>query len=71
MNANHYEMLRDQYRLLEREHKHYSSGEISKEEYLRRARPIDETIDRLEMGNFHEAIAKGDLSLNSEPGEEY
>ena len=70
MQENRYEMLRDQYRLLEREYKRYRSGEISKEEYLRRAKPIDETIDSLEMGTLYDAIAKGDLSPKSDPKSE-
>ncbi len=52
MKSNRYEMLLDQYRLLEREYNRYSSGEISKEEYLRRAKPIDETIAAMEMATL-------------------
>ena len=52
-------MLLDQYRLLEREYNRYSSGEISKEEYLRRAKPIDETIASMEMAALrHLKLAK-------------
>ena len=69
MKSNRYEMLLDQYRLLEREYNRYSSGEISKEEYLRRAKPIDETIAAMEMANLRDTIAEKGISLTDTPKE--
>jgi len=70
MQNNRYEMLLDQYRLLEREYNRYSSGEISKEEYLRRAKPIDETIASMEMATLRDTIAEKGLPSTDTPKEE-
>ena len=59
---NKSEMLRDQYRLLKREYDRYSKGEITQEEYIRRARPIDETIDNLEMATLRDIPASKESS---------
>ncbi len=67
MQNNRYEMLLDQYRLLEREYNRYSSGEISKEEYLRRAKPIDETIASMEMATLRDTIAERESSSPPAP----
>ena len=67
MKTNRYEMLLDQYRLLEREYKRYSTGEISKEEYLRRAKPIDEAIDQMEMATLQGTITSKESSSPHTP----
>ncbi len=63
-------ILKDQYRLLEREYKRYESGEITRDEYLKRIKPIDQTIDRMEMATLLETpVSRGSSSLHSpKPG---
>ena len=60
-------MLMVQHRLLEREYKRYASGEISKEEYLRRAKPIDEAIANIEMATLRDIIVSKELFLSHAP----
>ena len=67
MKTNRYEMLLDQYRLLERVYKRYRAGEISEAEYLRRAKPIDEAIDRMEMATLRDTIASRESSSPHAP----
>jgi len=53
-------------KMLEENYKQYISGEITEKEYLRRIKPIDEEIDKLEMSTLQDTpVLKGSSLLLS------
>ena len=48
--------LRHLQKRLEEEYRLYRSGDISEKEYLKRARPIDQAIEKLEMATLWEIL---------------
>jgi len=51
-------------RMLAVNYRAYRSGEISQEEYIKRIKPIDQAIDKLEMTILQDSpVLKGSFSL--------
>ena len=57
-------------KMLEENYKQYISGEITQKEYIRRIKPIDQAIDKLEMSILQDTPAlKGSSLLHSQKQE--
>jgi len=43
-------------KMLEENYKQYINGEITEQEYIRRIKPIDESIEKLEMATLQDIL---------------